>query len=205
MTRILNLVAAAFLAALALGPASSASAAEKAAIFAGGCFWCVEADYDKVPGVVSTTSGYIGGSAQTANYKTVSSGGTGHYEAVRIVYDPSKVSYRRLVDIFWRTVDPTDPDGQFCDRGSSYKTAVFVANDEERKIAEGSKKKAEDALGREIVTPILDASPFYEAEGYHQDYYKKNPIRYKIYRYGCRRDNRIEDLWGDQAHMGLKE
>jgi peptide-methionine (S)-S-oxide reductase len=190
---------------LAAGGGLSAQAAEKAAIFAGGCFWCVESDFDKVPGVISTTSGYIGGSAQTANYKTVSSGGTGHYEAVRIVYDPAKVSYRKLVDIFWRTVDPTDPGGQFCDRGSSYKTAIFVTSEEEKKIAYASKLKAQEKLGREIVTKILDAGPFYDAEGYHQDYYKKNPVRYKIYRYGCGRDSRIGNLWGPQAHMGLKE
>lgn len=204
MTRFLTLVSAALFLVLATSFAAPANAARKSAIFAGGCFWCVEADYDKVPGVISTTSGYTGGSAKTANYKTVSSGGTGHYESVRIVYDPAKVSYRRLVDIFWRTVDPTDAGGQFCDRGSSYKTAVFVANEEERKIAQASKKKAEAALGRNIVTPILSAKPFYKAEGYHQNYYRKNPIRYKIYRYGCGRDNRIKALWGSQAHMGLK-
>lgn len=193
------------LAMLTLGAFSdvTANAAQKSAIFAGGCFWCVEADYDGVKGVISTTSGYIGGTAESANYKTVSNGGTGHYEAVRIVYDPAKVTYRKLVDIFWRTVDPTDAGGQFCDRGSSYKTGVFVANDKEREIAVASKKRAESALGRKIVTPILNATPFYKAEGYHQNYYKKNPIRYKIYRYGCGRDARIKSLWGNQAHQGI--
>lgn len=181
-----------------------AHAEKRTAIFAGGCFWCVESDFDGVDGVVSTTSGYIGGSAKTANYKAVSNGGTGHYEAVKIVYDSDKVTYGRLVDILWRTIDPTDAGGQFCDRGSSYKTGVFVANDSERKIAEASKDKAQNALGRKIVTPILDAGPFYDAEGYHQDYYKKNPVRYKIYRYGCGRDARIEALWGEQAMMGVK-
>jgi len=181
-----------------------AHAEKRTAIFAGGCFWCVESDFDGVEGVVSTTSGYIGGSADTANYKAVSHGGTGHFEAVKIVYDSDKVTYGRLVDILWRTIDPTDAGGQFCDRGSSYKTGVFVANDSERKIAKASKDKAQEALGRKIVTPILDAGPFYDAEGYHQDYYKKNPVRYKIYRYGCGRDARIEALWGEQAMMGVK-
>lgn len=193
------------LAMLTLGTFSdlAANAAQKSAIFAGGCFWCVEADYDGVKGVISTTSGYIGGTAESANYKTVSDGGTGHYEAVKIVYDPGKVTYRKLVDIFWRTVDPTDAGGQFCDRGSSYKTGVFVTNDKEREIAVASKKRAEAALGRKIVTPILNATPFYKAEGYHQNYYKKNPVRYKIYRYGCGRDARIKSLWGNQAHQGI--
>lgn len=193
------------LAMLTLGTFSdlAANAAQKSAIFAGGCFWCVEADYDGVKGVISTTSGYIGGTAESANYKTVSNGGTGHYEAVKIVYDPGKVTYRKLVDIFWRTVDPTDAGGQFCDRGSSYKTGVFVTNDKEREIAVASKKRAEAALGRKIVTPILNATPFYKAEGYHQNYYKKNPVRYKIYRYGCGRDARIKSLWGNQAHQGI--
>ena len=180
-----------------------AGAAQKAAIFAGGCFWCVESDFDNVKGVISTTSGYIGGTAQSANYKAVSSGGTGHYEAVRIVYDDTKVSYRKLLDVFWRSVDPTDAGGQFCDRGFSYKTGVFVMNDKERAIAKASKKRAQEALGKKIVTPILNAGSFYKAEGYHQNYYKKNPVRYKIYRYGCGRDAKIKSLWGDQAMMGI--
>lgn len=200
MTRFKRyLLAAAALVVLAV----PAQAEKRTAIFAGGCFWCVESDFDGVKGVISTTSGYIGGSAKTANYKAVSNGGTGHYEAVKIVYDSDKVSYRRLVDIFWRTIDPTDAGGQFCDRGSSYKTGIFVANESERKIAEASKSNAQNALGRKIVTPILDAGPFYDAEGYHQNYYKKSPVRYKVYRYGCGRDQKIRALWGDQAHMGI--
>lgn len=197
------LAAALAVLALLLVPLPRAMAAEKAVVFAGGCFWCVESDFDKVGGVISTTSGYIGGEANTATYKQVSNENTGHYEAVRIVYDPDKVSFDRLLYVFWRTVDPTDAGGQFCDRGSSYKTAIFVANNEERKEAEASKRKAEKTLGKKIVTPIVDATPFYDAEDYHQDYYTKNPVRYKIYRYGCGRDARIEQLWGEQAHAGL--
>ena len=182
---------------------SDAIAASKSAIFAGGCFWCVEADFDSVPGVLSTTSGYIGGSAKTASYKAVSAGGTGHYEAVKIVYDPARVSYDRLVHIFWRSVDPTDAGGQFCDRGSSYKTGIFVMNEAERKIARASKNKAAAALGRKIVTPIVKAGKFYKAEAYHQNYYTRNPIRYKVYRYGCGRNKRLRALWGGQALAGI--
>jgi len=182
---------------------SIAAAKSKSAIFAGGCFWCVESDFDSVPGVIGTTSGYIGGSANTASYKMVSAGGTGHYEAVRIVYDPGKVSYDRLLHIFWRNVDPTDAGGQFCDRGASYKTGVFVAGEAERKIALASKQKAAATLGKKIVTPIVKAGPFYKAEAYHQNYYTRNPVRYKIYRYGCGRDARIKALWGGQAHAGI--
>jgi peptide-methionine (S)-S-oxide reductase len=183
---------------------SDAAAKSKVAIFAGGCFWCVESDFDKVTGVISTTSGYIGGSAKTASYKAVSAGGTGHYEAVKIIYNPDKVSYDRLLHVFWRSVDPTDAGGQFCDRGASYKTGVFVANDAERKIALASKKKASAALGKGIVTPIVRASAFYKAEGYHQNYYARNPVRYKIYRYGCGRDAKLRSLWGSQAMAGIK-
>ena len=182
---------------------SDAIAASKSAIFAGGCFWCVEADFDSVPGVLSTTSGYIGGSAKTASYKAVSAGGTGHYEAVKIVYDPARVSYDRLVHIFWRSVDPTDAGGQFCDRGSSYKTGIFTMNEAERKIARASKNKAAAALGQKIVTPIVKAGKFYKAEAYHQNYYTRNPIRYKVYRYGCGRNKRLRALWGGQALAGI--
>ena len=201
-----TILASVVTAVVAAGGIASASAADKkaAAIFAGGCFWCVESDFDKVPGVLSTTSGYIGGKAETANYKTITSRPTGHYEAVRIVYDPSKVSYRKLLNVFWRSVDPTDDGGQFCDRGHSYKTAVFVKNDEERKVAVSTKEKAEEALGKKIVTKVLKAGPFYKAEDYHQNYYKRNPVRYKVYRYGCGRDQKIRSLWGTEAHAGIK-
>ena len=190
--------------AQASAPPSFAQSGNQVAIFAGGCFWCVESDFDKVAGVVSTTSGYIGGSAETAKYKTVSNGGTGHYEAVKIVFDPKKVSYTRLLHIFWRSVDPTDPGGQFCDRGSSYKTGIFATTDKHLQQARASKKKAQKALGRTIVTPIRKAGRFFAAEGYHQNYYARNPVRYNVYRYGCGRDNRIKALWGSQAMAGIK-
>jgi peptide-methionine (S)-S-oxide reductase len=192
------------LAALAAGAGYGAAAAEpQKAVFAGGCFWCVEADFDKAPGVLSTVSGYTGGDVENPTYEQVSYEDTGHYEAVEVTYDPDKVSYRQLVDIFWRTVDPTDAGGQFCDRGDSYRTAVFVSDDAERQAAEASKAAAQEALGQQIVTPILEASTFWPAEDYHQDYYVKNPLRYKYYRWNCGRDQRIEDLWGDAAHQGL--
>ena len=206
MPRMTRTIFAALIFASAAAISMPGAAADKkaSAIFAGGCFWCVESDFDKVPGVISTTSGYIGGSAKTANYKTITSRPTGHYEAVRIVYDPDKVSYRRLLNVFWRSVDPTDAGGQFCDRGHSYKTAVFVKNEDQRKIALGTKKKAEETLGKKIVTKIQTAGPFYKAENYHQDYYKRNPVRYKVYRYGCGRDQKIRSLWGQEAHAGIK-
>jgi peptide-methionine (S)-S-oxide reductase len=183
---------------LAAGTASNDRAV---AIFAGGCFWCVESDFDGVPGVIETMSGYTGGSLENPTYKSVSSGGTGHREAVRIVYDPSKVSYETLLDVLWRSVDPTDGGGQFCDRGVSYETAIFVTSPEQRRLAEASKKalQASGILKKPIVTPIEDAGPFYPAESFHQGYYMENPLRYKLYRYGCGRDARLDDLWGDQA------
>jgi len=177
--------------------------AQATAVFAGGCFWCVESDFDPIPGVVATTSGYTGGVTRNPTYEQVSSGGTGHYEAVQITYDPSKVTYEQLLTAFWHSVDPTDDGGQFCDRGQSYETAVFVASAEERQIAEASKTAAETALGRAIVTPILDAGPFYAAEDYHQDFYVKSPIRYKLYRWNCGRDQRIRQVWGKDAYMGI--
>ena len=177
----------------------------KTAIFAGGCFWCVEADFDKVKGVVETVSGYTGGTLKDPTYKQVTYLNTGHYEAVKITYDPSKVTYEKLLYYFWRTVDPTDSGGQFCDRGHSYKTAIFVMNEEERKLAEASKKKSSEILKKEIVTPVLDAGKFYNAEAYHQNYYKVNPLRYGIYRFNCGRDRRIKSLWGKEAHGGLKK
>ncbi len=195
---------------LALTAVSNARAAEdglEAATFAGGCFWCVESDFDYVPGVVSTTSGYTGGDLLDPTYKRVSAGGTGHREAVQIVYDPAKVNYATLLDVFWHSVDPTDAGGQFCDRGESYETAIFANSPEQTRLAEDSKRALERSavLERPIVTPIERAGPFYPAEGYHQDYYVKNPIRYNFYRYRCGRDDRIEDLWGAEAHRGIAE
>ena len=153
---------------------ASAQQLEKA-IFAGGCFWCVESDFDKVPGVVATISGYTGGKTENPTYKQVSAGGTGHYEAVEITYDPAKVSYKALLTAFWHSVDPTDGGGQFCDRGQSYRTAVFVANEKQRGSAETSRNAVQKKLKKPIVSPILAATPFYAAEDYHQNYYKKNP------------------------------
>lgn len=202
------LAAALFVSALTFGGFAAAEIAEKdlkVAIFAGGCFWCVESDFDAVPGVVRTTSGYTGGITPNPTYQQVTSKETGHYEAVQIHYDPKKVSYKTLVDILWRSVDPTDDGGQFCDRGQSYKTAIFATSPEQKRIAEESKREIEDSgvLKRPIVTPVLDASPFFPAEDYHQNYYKKNPVRYKFYRYRCGRDERIQALWGTEAHRGI--
>jgi peptide-methionine (S)-S-oxide reductase len=182
--------------------ATTAKAQETAeAILAGGCFWCVEADMDKVAGVSETVSGYIGGWTENPTYQSHSS--DGHYEAVQVTFDPAVTSYRELLDIFWRTVDVVDDGGQFCDRGPSYRTAIFVASDEERAEAEASKAAAEAALGRTIVTPILDATAFWPAEHYHQDYYLVSSFRYTGYRFACGRDRRVKQLWGDAAYQGL--
>jgi len=170
------------------------------ATFAGGCFWCMEPPFDKLEGVVSTTSGYTGGKVADPTYEQVTSGGTGHREAVQVVYDPTKVSYQTLLDVFWRNVDPLDDQGQFCDRGGSYRAAIFYHGDEQKRLAEAS-KAAIDAKGRfpqTVVTEIRQSTAFYPAEDYHQDYYKKNPLRYKYYRFSCGRDRRLEQLWGDR-------
>ena len=186
----------ALLGLLALGGVAMAQDAERAtAIFAGGCFWCVEADFDKVPGVLATTSGYTGGTVPNPGYERVSAGGTGHAEAVEVAYDPRKVSYTQLVEFFWHHIDPTVKDRQFCDHGNQYRTAIFVKNEEERKIAEASKKKVEAQLKVPIYTEITQAGPFYAAEDYHQDFYVKNPTKYKFYRWNCGRDQRIEQIW----------
>jgi peptide-methionine (S)-S-oxide reductase len=168
------------------------------ATFAGGCFWCMEGPFDKVPGVISTTSGYTGGKTKNPTYEQVSSGTTGHAESVEVQYDPTKVSYEKLLDVFWHNIDPTQRDGQFCDHGSQYRTAIFYHSDEQRKLAEASKaalQKNKPFKG-DIVTEIVPAQQFYPAEEYHQDFYKKNPVRYKIYRTGCGRDARLQALWG---------
>jgi peptide-methionine (S)-S-oxide reductase len=169
------------------------------AVFAGGCFWCTEADFDKIPGVVSTVSGYAGGRVANPSYEQVSAGGTGHIESVRVVYDPAKVSYQTLVARFFRTVDPLDGGGQFCDRGSQYRTAIFVAQAAERRVAEATKARAAALLKKPIATLILPAGPFYPAETYHQDYYRKNPVPYRYYRYRCGRDARLAQVWGKSA------
>jgi len=169
------------------------------AVFAGGCFWCIEADFEKLEGVTDVVSGYTGGDASTADYKTVTYEETGHYEAVQVSYDPSVVSYSELVEYFWRHIDPTDPNGQFCDKGSSYKSAIFYDSDEEKSIVDASLAalQTNKPFDEQIVTAIYPAKPFYLAEDYHQDYYKKNPIRYGYYRRGCGRDARVEQLWGE--------
>ncbi|HEU0098303.1 MAG TPA: peptide-methionine (S)-S-oxide reductase MsrA [Allosphingosinicella sp.] len=169
------------------------------AVFAGGCFWCTEADFDKIPGVVSTTSGYSGGKVANPTYEQVSAGGTGHIESVRVVYDPAKVSYQTLVARFFRTVDPIDGGGQFCDRGYQYRTAIFVADAAQRRVAEATKARAAALLKKPVATLILPAARFYPAEGYHQDYYKKNPVRYKYYRWRCGREARLTQIWGNSA------
>ncbi|NJC88327.1 MAG: peptide-methionine (S)-S-oxide reductase MsrA [Desulfuromonas sp.] len=184
--------------ALFLGTAGGAQAAKT--ILAGGCFWCMEADFEKLPGVTDVISGFTGGTLKDPTYN---GNHEGHFEAVEITYDPRKVSYRQLLDYYWVHVDPFDDGGQFCDRGHSYQTAIFVASDSERKIAEESKQQiAARFPNQTVATPILDASTFYPVKGeesYHQDYYKKNPIRYKYYRWGCGRDQRLRELWGEKA------
>ena len=194
MSRRLTLGAALVL--VLLGAATAQTEKTATAVFASGCFWCTESDFDKVAGVISTTSGYIGGPAATATYEQVSAGRSGHKEAVKLVYDPAKVSYRQLLDVFWRNVDPLDAYGQFCDKGSQYLGAIFVDNDEERRLAEETKAKVAQLLGKPVVTEILPLQEFHPAEAYHQDYHKKNAAQYAFYRWGCRRDQRLEQLWG---------
>ena len=168
------------------------------AIFAGGCFWCMEPPYDKLEGVISTTSGYIGGSKEHPTYEEVSAGNTGHTEAVEIKYDPARISYAKLLEIFWKNIDPTVKGRQFCDWGNQYRTGIFYHNGEEKRMAEESKKQLVDSGKVErIVTEITAATTFYRAEEYHQDYYIKNPVRYKLYRYNCGRDERLQQLWGE--------
>lgn len=171
------------------------------AIFAGGCFWCMEHPFDELDGVVSTTSGYIGGTTPSPTYSQVSSGTTGHTEAVKVVYDPAKISYEQLLPVFWRNVDPLDGGGQFCDRGDQYRTGVFYENEEQRQLAEQWKQQlvASGRFDKPVVTEITEASEFFPAEDYHQDYYKVNPVRYKFYRYRCGRDQRLQEVWGDEA------
>ena len=181
----------------ATSPAPPARAATTAtAVFAGGCFWCTESDFDHMPGVIQTLSGFTGGRLANPTYEQVSAGGTGHFEAVRVVYDPRRVSYATLVQRFFRTIDPLDGGGQFCDRGDQYRSAIFVANPAERRIAEAAKAQAARQLGRPIATQILPRGIFYRAEEYHQDYYTKNPVRYRFYRWNCGRQQRLDQLWG---------
>jgi peptide-methionine (S)-S-oxide reductase len=200
------------LAAAAMALAAGAAVAEQdstatpgngqaLATFAGGCFWCMEPPYDKLEGVLATISGYIGGSKADPTYEEVSAGGTGHAEAVQVTYDPAKVSYEELLEVFWRNVDPLDAGGQFCDRGDQYRTGIFVHDQEQQHLAEASKQALEESgrFEQPIVTEIVAAGAFYPAEDYHQDYYEKNPLRYNFYRWNCGRDARLEQLWGEQA------
>jgi peptide-methionine (S)-S-oxide reductase len=168
------------------------------ATFAGGCFWCLEEALDKVNGVVSTTSGYTGGRQANPTYEDVSAGGTGHAEAVEILYDPAQVSYARILDVFWRNIDPTQPNGQFCDHGPQYRSAIFYHDETQKRLAEDSKKALEKSkpFKEAIATEIAPASAFYPAEEYHQNFYEKNPIRYKVYKYNCGRAQRLAELWG---------
>lgn len=169
------------------------------AIFAGGCFWCMEPPFDKLEGVIDTSSGYAGGKSKNPSYKEVSTGNSGHIEVLRVRYDPQKVSYDTLLKVFWRNIDPFDASGQFCDKGEQYTSAIFTSDPDERKKAEASKAALETRFDKSIATRIRPSAKFYPAESYHQDYYKKNPVRYKYYRWGCGRDKRLEKVWGDEA------
>ena len=206
MTRITRLVLLTFVAAgvislTAQEPPSGAGgdAALQKATFAGGCFWCMEPPYDKLDGVVSTTSGYIGGHQKNPTYAEVSAGRTGHAEAVEVLYDPATISYAQLLEVFWRNIDPLARDRQFCDRGSQYRSAIFYHDAEQERLAQESKDRLERSgqFTDPIVTQVAPASTFYAAEDYHQDYYLKNPLRYKFYKYSCGRDKRLEQLWGE--------
>ncbi len=178
---------------------SATPSATAKATFAGGCFWCMEPPFDKLPGVVSTTSGYTGGKTKNPTYESISTGTTGHAEVVLVEYDPSQVTYATLLEVFWRNIDPTQRDGQFCDQGTQYRTAIFFHNGEQKKLAEASKAALQNnqPFKGEIVTEITAAPAFYRAEEYHQDFYKKNPTRYKLYVTGCGREARLQALWGD--------
>ncbi len=174
----------------------TALAATAQATFAGGCFWCMEHPFDQLQGVTTTTSGYMGGTVEAPSYRQVSSGTTGHAEVVRIEYDPDTVSYEMLLDTFWHNVDPLDDRGQFCDKGTQYRSIVFYYNDNQRQLAEASKQAVSNLLDQPIATEILPAEAFYPAEDYHQNYYQTHPARYRLYRFGCGRDQRLTELWG---------
>jgi len=182
--------------------AQQPAAGQAVATFAGGCFWCMEPPFDALPGVISTTSGYTGGSKSKPTYEEVSSGRTGHTEAVQVVYDPKKVSYTKLLEVFWENIDPTVVDRQFCDVGNQYRTAIFYRGEEQKRLAEASKQALMKTkpFKDDIVTPIVPAGEFWPAEEYHQNYYMKNPVRYRFYRTGCGRDARLKELWGHAPH-----
>jgi peptide-methionine (S)-S-oxide reductase len=199
----MRLIAIAALSALAAiipvaAPAQAPGPPAKSAVatFAGGCFWCVEADFDKVDGVISTTSGYTGGRVANPTYQQVSAGGTGHTEAVKVAYDPAKVSYEKLLDVFWHNHDPLAKNAQFCDHGEQYRAGIFYHDEDQRRLAEASRQAVQKRFKEPVQTEISPAGAFYVAEDYHQDFYQKNPVRYKFYRYNCGRDKRLEQLWG---------
>lgn len=181
-------------------PKPSGTAKTAVAVFAGGCFWCMEPPYDKLPGVISTTSGYIAGRTVNPTYEQVSAGITGHTEAVQVRYDPSRIGYQTLLNVFWRNIDPVAVDRQFCDAGTQYRSGIYYLDAEQKRLAEASKRALENSkrFDRPIATEILPATRFYPAEDYHQDYYTKNPARYKFYRWNCGRDQRLQALWGDK-------
>jgi peptide-methionine (S)-S-oxide reductase len=201
MFRLLTALALFTATSLAQGQSATVPPGQAVATFAGGCFWCMEPPFDKLPGVTATISGYTGGKKVNPTYQEVSSGSTGHAEAVQVIYDPKKVSYEKLLETFWVNIDPTVKDRQFCDVGNQYRTAIFYNDEAQRKAAEASKAATERTkpFKEPIVTPIEMAGAFYRAEEYHQDYYLKNPVRYKFYRGGCGRDARLKELWGDKA------
>jgi peptide-methionine (S)-S-oxide reductase len=194
----LALCAGLSLRAAAQGAGTAPAKPAAVATFAGGCFWCMEEAFDKVPGVTATISGYMGGRTKNPTYQQVSMGNTGHAEVVRVEYDPQKVTYAQLLDVFWRNVDPTQRDGQFCDHGSQYRSAIFYHDDAQRRAAEDSRKALQKTkpFSGEIVTEITKAGEFYPAEGYHQDYYLKNTLKYKFYKTGCGREAQLKQVWG---------
>ena len=179
--------------------ASDVAEGQAVATFAGGCFWCMEPPFDKLDGVISTTSGYSGGHQDNPTYKQVSAGQTGHTEVIQVVYDPDKVTYQQLLETFWVNIDPLTASAQFCDRGSQYRSGIFYHGPEQKKLAEASAKAIQAMFDKPVVTEITEFSKFYPAEDYHQDYYTKNPVRYNYYRWGCGRDKRLEELWGPPA------
>jgi peptide-methionine (S)-S-oxide reductase len=203
MTPMRTLLAALFILLLPLQAAHAAATPAKTetATFAGGCFWCMVPPFKNLPGVVSVTAGYTGGHVANPSYEQVSSGDTGHAESVQVIYDPSKVNYAKLLDVFWHNIDPVTPQQQFCDVGDQYRTAVFFHGEEQKKLAIASRDalQASGVTKGPIVTQIVAASTFYPAEDYHQDYYQKNEIRYQIYRHGCGRDQRLKELYGDKS------
>jgi peptide-methionine (S)-S-oxide reductase len=198
-----GLFAAGLLLAGARTPAAAAAPAPSpktaVATFAGGCFWCMEHPFDQLPGVLSVTAGYTGGTKDHPTYEEVSSGGTGHAESVQVVYDPTKIAFQKILDIFWHNIDPVAVDRQFCDRGTQYRSAIFYHDEAQKQLAEAAKAELQKKFKQPIATQIVAASTFWPAEGYHQHFYKKNPTRYQFYRFGCGRDQRLAELWGKSA------